>query len=64
MRLVRRVKRTLRKAASRPRGPVWEAEMGIVRADLRTCMADIQDLRRVITSLRAELDHLREKIRG
>ena len=35
-----------------------------VRTELQTCTQQLDDLRRMVMSLRAELDYLREKIRG
>ena len=35
-----------------------------MRAGLEACTADIEKLRRALTNLRADLDQLREKIRG
>jgi hypothetical protein len=47
-----------------PRASSVRQEISGVRADLLACTAEVQDLRRILTSLRAELDHLREKIRS
>jgi hypothetical protein len=44
-----------------PRAISLRKEINGVRADLLVCTAEVQDLRRTLTSLRAELDHLRDK---
>jgi hypothetical protein len=33
-------------------------------ASVKACEAEVQDLKRMVTSLRAEIDHLRDKIRS
>jgi hypothetical protein len=35
-----------------------------LRAGLQACTQQLDDVKRTVTSLRAELDYLREKIRG
>jgi len=48
----------------RRRSGTWASAIDGVRAELQTCTQQLDDLRRTVTSLRAELDYLREKIRG
>ena len=49
----------------RRRSEGWSSAIDDVRAELQTCTEQLDDLRRTVTSLqRAELDYLREKIRG
>jgi uncharacterized coiled-coil DUF342 family protein len=49
---------------TRRRSDAWAGAIDDVRAELQTCTQQLDDLRRTVTSLRAELDYLREKIRG
>ena len=48
----------------RRRSDGWPNAIDEVRAELQTCTQQLDDLRRMVTILRAELDYLREKIRG
>jgi chromosome segregation ATPase len=57
-------KRRERPQRTKRRTNGWASALGDVRTQLQACTQELDDLRRTVTNLRAELNHLREKIRG